>query len=176
MQSTFASAIRLLLGQNREGGFSDNPLDPGGVTNHGVTQRQWEFFLGHPVSAAGMEALTPAAVTPFYKRRYWDAVMGDALPAGIDYCVFDFAVNSGPREAILTLQRQLGVTADASLGAVTLTAVRHQLPSIFIPAYETARLAYLRALDGWPTFGQGWQTRVEAVGREAQDLAGQVGV
>ena len=78
-----------------EGGFVDHPKDPGGVTNLGVTKRVWEDFTGTKVTVDEMRALTVADVTELYRTNYWNLVRGNDLPHGLDYAVFDYAVNSG---------------------------------------------------------------------------------
>ena len=67
-----------------EGGISNDPLDRGGFTNLGVTQRVWEEFVGHPVSEADMKSLTPEKVGKLYKQRYWNAAYCEVLPKGLD--------------------------------------------------------------------------------------------
>ncbi len=83
MTGNFDNVLKFVL--KDEGGFSNDPRDPGGMTNLGVTRNNWEAFVGHPVDEAAMRALTPADVTPFYRRNYWDRVHGDDLPVGVDY-------------------------------------------------------------------------------------------
>ena len=102
-----------------------NKLSDGrqGSTNLGVTQANWEAFVGHPVSTQDMKDLTPEVISPFYKRKYWDAVRGDDLPSPIDYMVFDFAVNAGPGRAIKLLQAAVGAVPDGQIGPNTLAAI-----------------------------------------------------
>lgn len=110
-----------------------------------------------------MRALTPATVAPLYRRRFWDAIQGDALPAGLDVALFDFAVNSGPKRAVIGLQRALDVADDGRLGPVTLAALADRDRPGLIGAVCDGRLAFLRALSTWPRFGRGWTRRVEEV-------------
>jgi len=103
MKSNFAEALQKIL--VHEGGFSDHPLDPGGMTNLGVTRRVWEEWTGHPVTVRQMIELTPAKVAPMYRRKYWDKIKGDELPAGVDLVVFDAAakwVTKRPTSKIFT--------------------------------------------------------------------------
>ncbi|MBK3411478.1 putative peptidoglycan-binding domain-containing protein, partial [Methylobacterium ajmalii] len=93
----------------------------------------------------------------------WDAVQGDALPAGLDYALFDFAVNSGPKRAVIGLQRALGIADDGRLGPVTLAALAGRDVPGLVNALCDGRLAFLRALSTWPRFGRGWGRRVEEV-------------
>src|SRR5262245_16984588 len=88
-----------------EGGFVNNPKDPGGPTNLGVTQATLSHFLGRQASIAEVKALTPQKVSPIYRLKFWDAVDGDELPVGVDLAVFDFGVHSGPSRGVIGLQR-----------------------------------------------------------------------
>ena len=146
-----------------EGGFVNNPNDPGGMTNLGCTKATWEEFVGHPVSEADMRNLTPADVKPLYKRKYWDRVSGDFLPAGLDYAVFDAAINSGPGRAAKWLQEVVGVTADGSIGPATLKAIEAFNALELIAHYNDKRLQFLEALPTFATFGKGWSNRVSSV-------------
>ncbi len=169
MNQTFAPAMTLLL--VHEGGFVDNPADPGGMTNLGVTRRAWQAYTGHAVNETDMRALTPLDVTPFYETRYWNVIRGDDLPAGVDFCTFDTCVNSGPNRAVILLQEALGIARDGRIGPLTLAAATAQPAATTIAAYTIGRLAYLKSLPTWNTFGKGWTTRVEEVEQEALALA-----
>jgi lysozyme family protein len=157
-----------------EGGYVDHPKDPGGRTNLGVTQRVWEEWMGRPVTEKEMRALTPLMVKPLYKRKYWDAVRADDLVAGVDYCVFDVAVNSGPGRAIKFLQSSVGVTADGGFGPATLAAVKkaEEDPTRLIELYCAKRLEFLQSLRTFETFGKGWSRRVAEVKEKALKMLG----
>ena len=77
-----------------EGGYVDNPADPGGATNWGCTKAVWQEYVGHEVTKDDIKELTKEDVKPLYKKRYWDAIHGDSIPSGLDYCIFDCAINS----------------------------------------------------------------------------------
>ena len=109
----YDKCFELLL--HYEGGFVNNPHDPGGMTNLGVTKKAWEAFIGREVDEEEMRALTPEVVGPFYKSHYWDKCHCDDLPAGVDAVVFDAAVNSGPGNAAKWLQHSVGVNADGAI-------------------------------------------------------------
>jgi lysozyme family protein len=165
MKENFGLAFHALL--KHEGGFVNHPKDPGGMTNLGVTKRAWEDYVGHPVDEAQIRALTPETVETFYRERYWDVIGGDSLPGGVDYCVFDCAVNSGPRQAVRLLQRAARIKDDGILGPNTLNAVRSMDPRLLISRYTAARLDFLQKLPAFTTFGKGWVRRV----REVETLA-----
>lgn len=151
----------------REGGYVDNPADPGGATNMGITHKtlaRWRRvspWWDLPKSA--VRALEREEAACIYRALYWDICRGDALPAGIDLATFDFAVNSGPERALRTLQAVLGVAVDAIVGPETLAAVQRAEPRKTIGALCDRRLAFLRTLAGFATFGRGWTSRVAAV-------------
>jgi lysozyme family protein len=155
-----------------EGGFSDHPLDPGGMTNLGVTQQVWENWVGHSVTEQEMRDLTPEKVKPLYKDVYWDRVKGDKLPSGVDYCVFDAAVNSGVSRAAKWLQTTVGAVADGAIGEQTLKQVLLTNPLMVIDKYSAIRLEFLKGRSTWPTFGKGWERRVEEVRVAALKMCG----
>ena len=70
MKANFDACFELVLGH--EGHYVNDPRDPGGRTNLGVTQRSWETYVGKPVSEEVMRKLTPEMVKPFYKKMFWD--------------------------------------------------------------------------------------------------------
>jgi lysozyme family protein len=94
------------------------------MTNLGVTAKVWESWVGHPVDEKQMKALTSDDVAPLYKRKYWDACRADELVSGLDYAVFDCAVNSGVGRSVKLLQGCVGVTADGGIGPATMAAVK----------------------------------------------------
>ncbi len=168
---TFGRALSLVL--KHEGGYVDHPKDPGGATNLGVTIGTLSAYLGRQATKTEVKSLTVPAVTPIYKQNYWDKVRADDLPAGVDYCVFDAAVNSGPSRAAKWLQRAVNAPADGVIGSKTLEAVRTLPASTVINRMCDDRLNFLRGLPTWDTFGKGWSKRVEGVRREALGMVGQ---
>jgi lysozyme family protein len=170
MTDNFNTCFDLML--THEGGYVHHEKDPGGRTNFGVTQRVWEEWMGRPVTEKEMRALTPLMVKPLYKRKYWDAVRADDLVAGVDYCVFDVAVNSGPGRAIKFLQSCVGVTPDGGFGPITLAAVKEQDPARLIELYCAKRLDFLQSLKTFETFGKGWSKRVQEVKDKALKMLG----
>ena len=149
-------------------GYVNDPHDPGGMTQLGVTKRAWEDYVGHPVSEDDMKALRPDTVSQFYREKYWDSCQCDMLPAGVDYCVMDFAVNSGPGRASRLLQEVVGVTKqDGVIGPLTLDAVSLMTPTMIITELSDARTAYLQSLSTFDRYGRGWLNRVSQVERAA---------
>jgi lysozyme family protein len=155
-----------------EGGYVDHPSDPGGATNLGCTKAVWEQFVGHAVTKDDIKALTKEDVKPLYKKRYWDAIHGDSIPSGLDYCLFDCAINSGVGRAAKFIQQIVGVPADGAIGNNTVTAINQINPITLINEFSEKRQAFLEALPTFATFGKGWTKRVLEVRNKALDMAG----
>lgn len=167
--SSFDRALSLVLAN--EGGFVDDPRDPGGATNLGITRATLARARGRAVGVGEVRRLGRGEAAAIYRRFYWKAVRADELPAGLDLAVFDLAVNSGPSRAVRLLQRALGCREDGILGPVTLGAAAGREPAATIRALGRARLAFLRGLPTWSAFGRGWARRVARVERAALALA-----
>lgn len=167
--ANFQTCLTVIL--KSEGGLVDNPRDPGGLTNLGVTQATLSHWLGRSASADEVKALTPATVAPIYHALYWNAVQGDALPVGVDLVVFDMAVNSGPKRAIETLQTAVGATVDGALGPHTLLGVGAMSASDLIHKFTDAHEAFYRSLSTFPTFGRGWIARCNTTAQVALNMA-----
>lgn len=165
-----------------EGGKVDHPKDPGGRTNKGITQRvynAWRAKSNLPIR--DVYSIDQMEVEAIYRFQYWDAVMGDALPEGVGYVVFDGAVNSGPKQSIKWLQRALGSLytgkIDGVMGTVTLQAVKAcEDHDELIARIIDRRESFLKALKTWSTFGKGWSRRIAQVEQTGQAWAsGSVG-
>jgi lysozyme family protein len=169
MRTNFDAALESVL--RHEGGFVNHPKDPGGMTNLGVTKRTWENWIRREVDEAEMRSLTPKLIGPMYKQMYWDKIKGDDLPAGLDYVVFDAAVNSGPSRAAKWLQSAVSAVPDGIIGPATLKAVQGHLVADAIQVYQAKRLEFLENLATWDTFGRGWGRRVAEVTSTARTFA-----
>jgi lysozyme family protein len=170
MQKNFDQSLSNVL--KSEGGYVNHPADPGGETMLGVTKRVWEQYIGRPCKPGEMRTLTPEQVGPLYKQNYWDAVFADELPSGVDYAVFDFAVNSGPGQAKKTLQRALGVTPDGAIGPATLAAIRSADGITLLRAFSAEKEKFYRGLKTFATFGKGWMNRIAHVETDAKTMIG----
>lgn len=154
MYNTAEQAIYLVL--THEGGYVNHPDDPGGETKYGISKRAYPTL--------DIKNLTERDAVHLYIRDYWKVIKGDNLPAGLDICVMDTAVNSGISRASKWLQRLVHVTPDGVIGPMTLAAVNEayeQDPKELINAYMDYRLGFLKRLKTWKTFGKGWSRRVE---------------
>ena len=168
MRETLTVALDLMFGH--EGGYVNNPKDPGGATKYGITHKTLAAHRSvASVTPAQVKALTKDEATEIYRRSYWSQSGGDLLPVGIDYMAFDYGVNSGPAQAIKSLQRVIGVTLDGIVGGQTVTAVMAYKGDL-IAAYAAERLRFMKSLKTWGTFGRGWQKRVVSVETQARSL------
>lgn len=152
-----------------EGGYSNHPLDPGGATNQGVTQRVYDAYRrGKKLGPRTVRSMTEMERDAIYRQNFWDTIQGDKLPVGVDYVMFDGSVNSGPKQAVKWLQRALGSAyrgqVDGVIGLGTLAALEEvEGSAALIDRICDRRMTFLRALRTWPTFGKGWTKRVHNV-------------
>lgn len=170
MKLNFHTALAATL--REEGGYSDHPDDPGGKTLQGVTQATYDNWRReHRFPVRSVREMVPAERDAIYRENYWNHIRGDELPSGIDFAVFDFAVNSGPTRAARYLQMVLRVTADGQIGPKTLAAARAADPVATINALCDKRLNFLLNLPTWEVFGRGWSKRIGRVRTLAVQMA-----
>lgn len=147
-----------------EGGYVNNPKDPGGATDRGITQRTydaWNDRLGK--SRRPVRGISKAEAERIIESQYFDTVRADKLPSGLDYAVADYSVNSGPRRAAMDLQRSLGMTGKAVDGIVgnhTLAAAAKADVAKVIVNLCNRRMSFLKRLSHWRYFKNGWTARV----------------
>jgi len=169
----FDECLPLILAH--EGGYVDHVADPGGATNLGVTLGALSDWLGRPATKAEVKALTIATVAPIYEARYWRAAHCHELPAGVDYMVFDLAVNSGPGRAKKYLQRAVGVAEDGAIGPKTLAAVNQLAKArggtTILNRISHYRENFYKTLPTFSTFGKGWLRRLNEVTAKALEMA-----
>lgn len=176
MASDFDRALSRVLVY--EGGRSDNPHDPGGRTNAGVTQRTYDAYRrskGLPLQDVYL--ITSEERADIYRTLYWDVIKGDKLPSGLNFAVFDGAVNSGNGRSGEWLQAALGDfykgQIDGQIGDKTLQAVEDYVAAEpggvndLIEEYCSRRLGTLKRLSAWKYFGVGWSARIANVQKTA---------
>lgn len=156
---------------NEEGGFADNPGDPGGATNMGITRKTLSAWRAEPVSREDVMMLEKDEAARIYRENFWMAIEGDDLPDGLDLAMFDDGVLSGPRTAIRDLQHGLGVRVDGVMGPVTRAALLAQPVTDVIALLHAQRLARLKSLPHFVLFGRGWSRRLQRIERQAKALA-----
>jgi lysozyme family protein len=165
MADNFPDCLAVVL--REEGGFVNNPHDPGGMTCLGVTKAVWERWCGHSADESDMRTLTARAVGPLYRTQYWNAIDGDNLPKAAALCVFDFGVNTGPVRAARFFQQIVGASQDGHLGPATVAALnafvaKNGLPEV-VRRYTISRLGYYKTLDNFVHFGRGWTDRTHHI-------------
>lgn len=168
--ANFYTSLKTVL--VHEGGFVNHPQDPGGATNKGITIATYRKWVDRDGTIDDLKRITDDQVAKIYRSVYWNTVKGDDLPSGVDYAVFDFAVNSGPVRAAKYLQAVLGVAQDGKIGPVTLEAAKNADAATLIDALCDRRMAFLKSLKTFDTFGKGWTRRVDEVREKATTLAG----
>ena len=169
--ATFRRALRFTLAY--EGGYVNHPKDPGGATNKGITQATYNTWRrSRALAFRAVAYIRSEEVEEIYRRRYWIATRCDAIAdisPELAVCLFDFAVNSGPKRAVKYLQRSALVSADGIIGPKTIVAVFNAVKRDerqFIRSYIATREAFVRGLRTFRTFGRGWMNRLNALRRE----------
>jgi len=154
-----------------EGGWVNNPKDPGGETNLGVTKKVWQEWVGHEVKT--MQELTSTDVAPMYQAKYWMACYANQLPIGVDYMAFDAAVNMGAGRSVKLLQECLGCVPDGTIGPRTMQLIDGKDPKDVVEAFSQRKISFYESLPTFPTFGKGWLKRVEDVKQNALKMIGE---
>jgi len=168
MLSNWQNSFELVL--DSEGGFSTDPDDKGnqmpdgrpGATNLGVTMMTWEMYVQRQATIDEMKTLTPDDVEPLYKRLFWDKVWGDKQFTGVDYLLFDCAVNTGVAQCVLFLQRAVGAQPDGQLGPLTYAATITHDPKDLIEQFSQQKINFYKGLNN-PKYEKGWLARVAHV-------------
>lgn len=167
--SSYDQVLRRVLAH--EGGYTDHPSDPGGPTNFGITIHDFRKYVKPNATADDVRRMDLATARDIYRSKYWNALRCDELPAGLDYAMFDYGVNSGIGRAPKVLHRLLGMGEGTRITDATVAAVkRHDAASLVMRLCDE-RLAFLKSLKTWPVFGKGWGRRVAEVRAAALALA-----
>ncbi|CAH2606501.1 conserved protein of unknown function (plasmid) [Rhodovastum atsumiense] len=144
-----------------EGGYSNDPRDPGGATNLGITIATLTRWRGRSCTPADVRALTRDEAAEIYHAQYWNALRCGDLRPGLDLLAFDAAVNPGQGWAARELQRQVGAEVDGLVGPMTVLAARGADTRAIINGMSVARAAYYRSRPGFRTYGNGWLGRTD---------------
>jgi lysozyme family protein len=163
-----------------EGGKVDDPRDPGGRTNQGVTQRVYNAYRRRKgVVVRDVYLMEEGERDEIYKVQYWDRIKGDELPDGVAFVIFDAAVNSGVAQAARWAQKAApgypDSKVDGDFGAQTVVAIQ-QVNDVdaFIRKYCALRLGTLKRLKTWKTYGDGWSARLANVQKTGLALSAAV--
>lgn len=161
MTDRFDRCLGVIL--QAEGGYVDDPRDPGGATNFGITRGTLGHWLGRPATIADVQAMTRETAATIYEHQYWRVTGCDQLPAGVDLMTFDCAVNQGTAIAGRFLQQACGVSVDGIVGPRTIQAAQLKPAASLINSISAYRCARYRADVNFETYGKGWLRRLAEV-------------
>lgn len=164
MKDNFDECLKMLL--HHEGGYVNHPSDPGGETNLGVTKKVYQEWGG----TKDMKDLTVEDVAPIYKKNYWDRCKCDDLESGVDWVVFDWAVNSGTGRAAKAIQKICGASQDGAIGPKTLALIGTQNTQYVIEEFGKIRQDFYESLKTFDTFGKGWTRRNKETTAKALEM------
>lgn len=160
MRETYLEAMEHLY--EDEGGYTNDAQDSGGPTNWGITIHDARMYWKKDATANDVRHMPKSVAADIYRKHYANPLRYDELPAGVDYTVLDYGINSGIGRSARILQHFVGVPADGIIGPITLAAVA-AFPDHdhLIDLINDERMRFLRGLRIWGTFGRGWRDRVE---------------
>ena len=164
MKENFDKCLEMLL--HHEGGYVNHPSDPGGETNLGVTKKVYQEWGG----TKDMKDLTVEDVAPIYKKEYWDRCKCDDLESGVDWAVFDWAVNSGTGRAAKAIQKICGAAQDGAIGPKTLALIAKQDTQYVVEEFGKIRQDFYESLKTFDTFGKGWTRRNKETTAKALEM------
>ena len=164
MKDNFDECLKMLL--HHEGGYINHPSDPGGETNLGVTKKVYQEWGG----TKDMKDLTVEDVAPIYKKNYWDRCKCDDLESGVDWVVFDWAVNSGTGRSAKAIQKICGAAQDGAIGPKTLALIGKQNTQYVVEEFGKIRQDFYESLKTFDTFGKGWTRRNKETTEKALEM------
>jgi lysozyme family protein len=165
MMDLFDACFEIVIGH--EGGYSNDPRDPGGETKYGISKRAYP--------QADIRNLTLDGAKAIYRRDYWDKLRCDELHPGIALVLFDAGVNVGVGRAASWAQTAAGVKVDGVIGPVSVAALNRMDPLALITEVHASRIHHHASLPTWGTFGKGWSRRLAALPYQAAQIAQQLG-
>lgn len=146
----FDTAFDRLIGH--EGGYVNDPRDPGGETKWGISKRAYPNV--------DIKALTREDARKIYFRDFWQRLSANILPDGVAFQLFDFAVNSGIETAVRYLQRAVGAADDGHWGPISQATLEAMEESDVVMRLNAERLDFMTRLKNWPDAGRGWARRI----------------
>jgi lysozyme family protein len=160
-EDNFKDCVKVTLGI--EGGYVDNPNDPGKATNLGITIGLLSQYEGKQATDEDVRNLTVGEALQIYRSVFWDKCQCDKMPKSIALVVFDAAVNSGPRRSIEWLQHALGVSVDGAIGPQTLGKLEEANLAEVVHEATADRLNFMMKCVDWEEFKNGWSARVDHI-------------
>lgn len=170
MKDNFKACLEFVL--KHEGGWSDDPHDPGGATMKGVTLSTYKAYMMRSVTKDELRNISDEQLNDLYKTRYWDNAKCDDLDVGVDMVVFDMAVNGGVGRSSRMLQRCIGANADGAIGPKTIALTKGIMPRDLVIRFSTERRNFYKTLETFDRFGRGWLRRTDECEAKALDMIG----
>jgi lysozyme family protein len=153
LPARFMACVGLVI-ERIEGGYVNDPQDPGGETNYGISKRAYPNV--------DIANLTEGQAIQIYYDDYWVKSGCGALPNGLDLWVFDGSINHGVPEAVKLLQQVCGENQDGKIGPITIgAAFKMAEPELYL----MARLKHYQSLPGWAKYQGGWTKRLFIIAR-----------
>jgi lysozyme family protein len=153
VQKNFLTALTFTL--HYEGGFVNDPRDPGGATNKGITLATYRADVDPHGTVASLIAMSTKTAGEIYRKHYWTQINADALAGGVDMEAFDIAVNMGVGRARQFLAQTIGLA-----------------PAQRLRQLHILRMGFWKRLATWAHFGKGWTAREVACYALATRLLG----
>lgn len=171
MQKNYVRVMKAV--EVSEGGWTNDPDDPGGPTMYGIIQVEYDAWRDlHHQPRQSVRKISDQDVDDIFAQQYAAPLHFNDLSSGIDYCVLDFGINSGVVRSAKQLQQMLRVGVDGHIGVITLAAARgvNDVEG-FINTFCDKRLVFLRGLSTFWKFGKGWTARVARIRNDSLALA-----
>lgn len=146
----FDEAFKRLIGH--EGGYVNDPNDPGGETKYGVSKRAYPDIDIKNLTLEGAKAI--------YLRDYWSPLRLDRLPITVRFDLFDTGVNAGLTRAIRLLQTAMGMPDTGRLLDAEIAKANAMDPQLLDKRFNGQRLLWLTTLKHWPSYARGWAARI----------------
>ena len=174
---SFNDAVEEVL--KHEGGYVDDPLDRGGATNYGITQKVYKAFVKRPVTKAEMKSMPIGNAKAIYKKEYWDAIGGDKIKFySVAATLFDQAVNRGVPTVSMQVQKVLGLPQDGKLGPKSIEALNKLSDKDFLSQFFLmSKKSYETIIERNPSqekFRKGWMSRLSSLETYATKYLGTV--
>lgn len=150
--SAFDRAFAFVTRADIEGGYVNDPHDPGGETKFGISKRAYPHL--------DIAGLNPLQAKDIYYRDYWLRAECGALPERLAIAMFDCAVNQGVGRARRLLQRAARVRVDGKIGPITRAAIASANETNLLFDFLSHRLRTYAATRNARRYMRGWSRRV----------------
>jgi lysozyme family protein len=171
MKETYERAMQQVYAD--EGGYSNDVGDPGGPTNYGSTIHDARMYWKPDATAYDVRNMPKSVAADIYDKHYATPLHYNDLPAGVDYAVLDYGINSGISRSARVLQGIVEAKQNGIVGPETLKNGHQMDPVKIINSIYDERLRFLKSLRTWPRFGKGWGARCARGRQLALSMAGE---